>query len=98
MTTPEQQTLEQWRAEALEHAQAQALSWAEQAETAYIAAVDHEESARARHRTRTVYNSHLAGESRAQADLYGARCTEAMKLAEMWANVALSVRPGAPAP
>ncbi|MFE5159655.1 hypothetical protein ACFRNT_14265 [Streptomyces sp. NPDC056697] len=96
MNNPEQ-TLEQWRAESLEHAQAQALSWAEQAETAYITAIDHEEAARARHSNRTIYNSHLADESRAQADLYGVRCTEAMKLAQMWTEVARAFHPGTPA-
>lgn len=96
MNAPEQ-TPEQWRAESLEHAQAQALSWAEQAETAYITAIDAEESARAYKGNRAVYNAHLAGESRARADLYGTRCTEAMKLAEMWAKVARCLQPGTPA-
>jgi hypothetical protein len=77
------------------HARAQdaAMHWAERAEVEYAQAIRHEDDARARQHHESSWQRDRLAEDRRLAQAHGTRCTEALRLAEMWARVAAAVVP-----
>lgn len=77
-----------WCAEQQRSAQAHAFGWAERATAEYGQAIRHEDDARARQHHDSSWQRDRIAEDRRLAQFHGVRCTEAIKLAEMWARVA----------
>lgn len=74
-----------------EDAREKAYAWAERATTEYGQAIEHED--RGRELARQPFQSDAAEREQRNARQHGARSTEALKLAEMWARVATAVAP-----
>ncbi|WP_309095259.1 hypothetical protein [Streptomyces sp.] len=75
-------------------AQVQAYDWATRATAEYNQAIRHEDDARARqHHDNAWQRDRMADEQRL-AKFHGVRTTEALRLAEMWARVALALADG----
>lgn len=76
-----------------EDARGKAYAWAERATAEYGQAIRHEDDARARQNHDSSWQRDRMAEDRRLAQFHGARSTEALKLAEMWARVATAVVP-----
>lgn len=83
-----------WRVEHHRCAQAHAFGWAERASSEYGQAVRYEDNARARRSADNAWQRDRMAEERRLAEFHGARTTEALRLAEMWADVAQALADG----
>lgn len=91
--TPEQAAAEESQMASLRYARAQdsAMHWAEQAEAEYVEASRHADYVR--DKADNDYLRDTVAHKRREAQFHGSRCTEAVKLAEMWARVASALIP-----
>jgi hypothetical protein len=80
-----------WLPEAHRTAQTSTMIWAQRADEAYEQAQRYED--RAQSWTPNAAHAEVIASERKQAQEYGVRCTEAIRLAEMWARVAAVLVP-----
>ncbi|HET9381311.1 MAG TPA: hypothetical protein VFP69_10830 [Streptomyces sp.] len=83
-----------WRDEQHRRAQTHAVDWAEHATSEYERAVRHEDDARARQNHDNARQRDRMAEERRLAQFHGVRSAEALKLAGMWAHVAVALADG----